>query len=166
MVIIRDRVVVEDHWSHVPDLGEQAPSVALAQGDIIVSLRCWQARRELLRTRGRGVGVRLQESDDVGAIADDLDDIDVVALTFGTFTDGRGFSQARLLREQYGYSGEIRATGRFLLDQLFFMERCGFNAFEVNDEPELQGVLRAFSEISVRYQPSSDGPGLSERLFR
>jgi uncharacterized protein (DUF934 family) len=157
---------VEDHWSHVPDLGQQASSATLPDGDIIVSLTCWQARRELLRARGSRVGVRLQESDDVGAIADDLRDIDLIALTFGTFSDGRGFSQARLLRQRHGYSGEIRATGRFLRDQLFFMERCGFDAFEVNDEPDPQAVMRAFSEISVRYQPSVDGPGLSDRLLR
>ena len=157
MVIIKDRAVVEDRWSHVPDLGEYALGVTLPQGDIIVSLGCWQALREALRRRKSGVGVRLQPSDDVGAIAHDLHDIGVVALTFAPFTDGRGFSQARLLREHYGYRGEIRATGRFLRDQLSFMERCGFNAFEVNDEPDPQSMVRAFSEISVRYQPSVEG---------
>ena len=166
MVIIRDRVVSVDRWLHVPDLGRRALSETLPAQDIIVPLTCWQTWREWLRGWLGGVGVRLLESDDVAAIEDDLPEIHLIALTFGTFSDGRAFSQARLLREKYGYRGEIRATGRFLLDQLSFMERCGFNAFEMSEEPDLQAAIRAFSEISVRYQPSSDGLGLSERPLR
>ena len=166
MVIIKDRVVSADHWLHVPEPDKRDAKEALPTGDIIVPLACWQSERESLKGRRGGLGVRLQASDDVEGVAEELRDVNLIALTFAAFTDGRPFSQARLLRGKYEYKGEIRATGHFLLDQLFFMERCGINAFEVNDEQEGQRVLRAFSEISVCYQPSGDGPGLSERLFR
>lgn len=165
MLIIRDRTVVEDHWSHAPDVAQQWGR-SLPKGDIIVPLACWQTSRSALLNRGSAIGVSLRESDDIGAIAADLLHFGLVALRFGSFTDGRAFSQARQLRERYSYRGEIRAVGRFLRDQLLFMERCGFNAFEMTDEPDLHAAMRAFSEISVRYQPGVDGPGLIGQLSR
>lgn len=70
--------------------------------------------------------------------------------------DGRAFTQARLLRERYGFKGEIRATGDVLYDQLFYMQRCGMNGFELRDDQNASNSLKAFEEMTVTYQPASD----------
>jgi uncharacterized protein (DUF934 family) len=80
----------------------------------------------------------------------------VVALEFGQFKDGRAFSLARLLRERYGYQGQIRAVGDVLRDQIFFMRRCGIDAFELRADRSAEDALDAFGEISVTYQAAAD----------
>ena len=77
----------------------------------------------------------------------------LIAIDFPSFTDGRGYSLARLLRERYGYSGEVRAVGDVLVDQLEYMRRCGFTAMALRDDQHPEDALRALSFISVRYQP-------------
>jgi uncharacterized protein (DUF934 family) len=104
-----------------------------------------------------GLGVRLNDTDPE-ALADQLPKWDAVAIEFPKYTDGRGYSLARLLRERYGYTGELRAVGDVLHDQLMFMERCGFDAYELKAGKDIQGALAAFHAISVRYQPASDQP--------
>ncbi|MGB5063692.1 MAG: DUF934 domain-containing protein, partial [Candidatus Competibacter sp.] len=74
------------------------------------------------------------------------------------FSDGRAYSQARLLRERHGYRGEIRAVGDVLRDQLFFMARCGFDAFEPRADRSLEDALAAFGDFSASYQPAADQP--------
>ena len=78
-------------------------------------------------------------------------------LTFPAFTDGRAFSQARLLRQRFGYKGEIRATGNVLRDQYAFMQRCGFDAFEVAEDTDLAGWGRSAQAMSRHYQTAADG---------
>lgn len=150
MQIIRDRAIVDDAWQHESSSGD------LPEGDIIVTLGRWQTDREQLLKRRSRLGVCLASEHDVDTIAPDLEHLDLVALTFPVFVDGRGFSQARWLRERHGYSGEIRAVGEVLRDQLAFMERCGFNAFELRADQDLQDALTGFDEIDVVYQPAAD----------
>ena len=76
-----------------------------------------------------------------------------IAVDFPAFTDGRGYTLARLLRERYGYAGEVRAVGDVLVDQLDYMRRCGFSAMALRDDQDPEDALRALSFISVRYQP-------------
>jgi uncharacterized protein (DUF934 family) len=92
---------------------------------------------------------------EVAEIADDLHRLDAVVLEFPAFKDGRAYSQARLLRQRHGYTGEIRATGEVLQDQAIFLVRCGFDAFDVDDHTaeRWQAALR---RISVVYQPAAD----------
>lgn len=75
-----------------------------------------------------------------------------IAIDFPAFTDGRGYSIARLLRERFGYRGEIRAVGDVLVDQLHYMQRCGFNAMALRDDQHPDDALRALNAFSVRYQ--------------
>ena len=151
MALIRDGKPVPDPWRVLGDdeaLPEHAP--------VIVSYDRWQAGREELVRRDAPLGIRLGSDQAPTPIAGDLERFSLVALEFPTFTDGRAYSYARLLRERYGYAGEVRATGNVLGDQLAFMLRCGFDTFEVAD-----GVAaawsRATSEISFWYQPAADG---------
>ena len=146
--------------------GAQAldPWVAIADdaplpetGSPIVSLARWQRERAALRARNGALGVRLPNSAGVEEIAGDLDRLALVALEFPKFNDGRAFSQARLLRERYAYRGELRATGQVLRDQLLFMARCGFDAFEIAKGDPVESWQHAIAAFTVFYQPTGDG---------
>jgi len=156
MQIIHDRRISESQWRHVPD-GELADAQSTKpSGAIIVTLSAWRRRKAEFLRRGEPVGVRLGADDDLDEIVDDLDAIALVALEFGSFTEGRAYTFARKLRQRHGFSGEIRAVGDVSRDRLAFMERCGFNAYELRSDDELQDALSAFAEISDVYQPCAD----------
>jgi uncharacterized protein (DUF934 family) len=88
---------------------------------------------------------------------DHLGEIPVIAINFPAFMDGRGFSYARELRER-GYSGELRATGHFIRDQLAYLARCGFDAFQMEDEAQLDDALASLGDFSEAYQAAADQP--------
>ena len=150
--VIKNRRIVEDPWRHLADDAE------LPVGPVIVSLARWQRERAALLARGEPVGVRLPNTANVADLAADLPALALVALEFPKFADGRAHSQARLLRERYGYRGELRAVGDVLRDQLFFMARNGFDAFELRADRRLEDALEAFGEFSDSYQPAADQP--------
>jgi len=120
--------------------------------DLIVPLALWRLRRDDLLHHTGGVAVWLDAGDDLEAIAPDLHRLDLVAVNFPKFSDGRGFSTARLLRERYGFEGELRAIGDVGRDQLAFLERCGFDAFQLRDGVDARRALASFDEVSVEYQ--------------
>lgn len=151
--IIKDRAIVEDGWVHV-----DADAESLPEGDVIVPLALWESRREDLLSRNGGLGVRLAPEEHPSLISDDLAHFKVVALDFPAFKDGRAFSHARLLRERYGFKGELRAVGDVARDQLYFMERCGFNAYEIKAGRSIEDALEAFKDFSGAYQPAADDP--------
>jgi uncharacterized protein (DUF934 family) len=103
------------------------------------------------------LAVVLQPDQPPSTIEGDLNRLALVAINFPVFTDGRCFSYARELRE-LGYIGEIRATGNFIRDQLFFMQRCGFTAFQFKNHANLQEVLPSLSDFSDAYQAAVDEP--------
>lgn len=144
--------VTDDAWTHVAD-DEALPGAAPA----IVSLERWNADRAALAGRNMPVGVRLRSDERIDALLGDLESLPIVALDFPNMNDGRHFTTARLLRERHGYRGEIRATGQVLHDQLFFMARCGFDAFELPAGKDAEDARAAFGELSVVYQPTADG---------
>jgi uncharacterized protein (DUF934 family) len=150
---------VDDAWIPVAD-GDPLP----AQGAIIVSLKRWREERADLIARADGLAVRLAPADHADAIAADLPLLALIALEFPTFRDGRAYSTARLLRERFGFKGELRAVGNVLRDQLLFMHRCGFDAFEIKDAAALDDWKRAMNEISVFYQPTVDSRASAVQL--
>ncbi len=150
---IKDRKPADDSWTPFTGLEELD---TLPTGDIYVPFKEWLERREELLKRNSRLGVILENTDDVDALADDLERLDLVVLQFPKMADGRAYSQARLLRERYDYKGEVRAVGDVLRDQVFYMQRCGFNAFEMREDQDLNSVLKAFDEMTVTYQPSTD----------
>jgi len=160
MALIRNGALVEnDPWRFVAD-GEELPP----EGAALVTARRWVAERDRLVGRNAPVGVRLEAADHPKSIAADLDRIGLVAVDFPAFKDGRGFSAARLLRERYGYKGEIRAVGRVLRDALLYMLRCGFDAFDLTDKDPVAAWNEAVGEMSVFYQPAADGRAPARRL--
>jgi len=102
--------------------------------------------------------LRLEPTDDPAAVVDRLAHVARVEVHFPKFGDGRGFSIGRLLRERYGYQGELRAVGHLTRDHLFFLESCGFDAFELRDGEDPQAALAAFDDFSEAYQASPARP--------
>jgi uncharacterized protein (DUF934 family) len=98
-----------------------------------------------------GSVVQLEPGDGVTPLLDHLDDLDLVAVNFPAFTDGRGFSYGRELRER-GFAGELRAVGEFIRDQLDYLQRCGFNAFQFANESQLDAALDGLTPFSEHYQ--------------
>ena len=133
-------------------------------GDVIVPLGRWRAEREALGQRASRLGVLLKSDEPPALIAGDLERLAVVALEFPAFRDGRAYSYARLLRDQFGYAGEIRAVGDVLLEQLHFMARAGFDAFELDSEDPERDFRIAAGDFSVWYQPSTDGRATAVEL--
>lgn len=165
--IIKNRSVVRDDWTVVrADENGVLPALdALPEGRVLVPFALWtQAREALLASRSKdALGVWLAPDDEPGDLAADLDKIALIGVDFPVFRDGRGYSTARLLRERYGWQGELRAIGDVLRDQLNFMARCGFDAYAVRADKDIHDALRAFEEFSVKYQGAFDTP---EPLFR
>jgi uncharacterized protein (DUF934 family) len=150
--IIKSRQIIVDPWQSIGD------DEVLPEAPVIVTLTRWQRDREQLLAHDQGIGVRLTNDTDPQEIAADLDYFQVIALEFPIFRDGRAYSQARLLRERYGYRGELRAVGDVLRDQLFFMYRSGFDAFELRADRDIEDALQAFTEFTVTYQAAVDEP--------
>ena len=151
MALIRNNAVVDD-----PFADATGQETIQASGAVLVDLDQWQAHREQLLQRTEPVGVKLKSDQPPELIAADLESLAMVALEFPVFRDGRAYSYARLLREQYGYSGEIRAVGDVLLEQLHFMERTGFDAFELESDDPLGDLQIASADFDVWYQPAAD----------
>jgi len=112
--------------------------------------------------------VSLANTDPVEDLAPHIGRLRLVVLNFPKFSDGRAYSQARLLRGRLGYTGELRATGGVLQDQLPFMLRCGFDSFDSDQKGFGEALAKARTLFSVVYQPAEDGraPASLLRLSR
>ena len=106
----------------------------------------------------QGEVLRLEPGDDPASIADRLSGAARVEINFPKFGDGRGYSIARLLRERYGYEGELRAVGQVARDLLLYMESCGFDAFLLREGEDPQEALTGFDDFSEAYQSSVARP--------
>lgn len=148
MPLIKDEKVVADGWVAVAD-----DAALPADRPAIVSFARWKVERETLATRNAPLGLSLKNTDPVEEIGPEIARFGVVALNFPKFSDGRAYSQARILRERYGFKGELRATGQVLPDQLIHMLRVGFDAFETADARLLQQWSKAVSAYHAFYQP-------------
>ena len=151
MPLLKDGQIVADRWQVVAD-GEPLPPAV----PVLVPFARWQAERDTLIRRNAPIGVRLSNTQDLGQVAPDLALFELIALEFPKFIDGRAFTQGRLLRERYGYKKELRAVGNVLRDQLQFMHRCGFDAFEIDSPNAVELWQAAMAEIDVFYQPAAD----------
>lgn len=149
MPIIKDQQISDNAWSFVAD---DAP---LTDGNVTVTLNRWQTEKQALLQHSGSIGIRLSPADSVEAISNDLASFKLIELYFPVFTDGRSFSQARLLRARYGYQCEIRAVGHYMTDQEFYLKRVGVDAFELNNPKEIEHAQAALNDFSVRYQASS-----------
>jgi uncharacterized protein (DUF934 family) len=165
----KERAIVEDDWRILPD-GEAPQGNNQADNDqgkgqankgksaVIVPFARYLAEGVALTVAGGRVAILLRGDQDLDALAPHLSRLPLIAIDFPKFTDGRGYSLARLLRERYAYCGELRAVGDVLRDQLFYMARCGFDSFALRQDKDWEDALRAFDDFSVKYQPAADEP--------
>jgi uncharacterized protein (DUF934 family) len=151
MVLVKGRKPVTDAWTHLEDT-DPLP----AQGPVTVSWARWTAERDTIQRQPAALGVRIPNTLSTAEIGAEAGKFGLIAVNFPSFSDGRAFSQARVLRDRYGYTGEIRATGGVLRDQLQFMQRCGIDAFEVPEKALAEDWFAALDEFDVFYQPAED----------
>ncbi|HSQ03676.1 MAG TPA: DUF934 domain-containing protein [Burkholderiales bacterium] len=156
--LIKNRSVTNDSWQLLRFAGDGSEPAIPASGDVIVPCRQWLAHRQSLLARPSRLGVWLAGDDDPVTIADDLRLFALVAVDFAKFNDGRGYSIGRLLRERYAWRGELRAVGDVHRDQLFYLARCGFDAFALPEEENPEEALSAFADFTEAYQTSVDRP--------
>lgn len=126
-----------------------------------VTLEEWKENRDSLS--GQNLELTLESSETADLIGDDSAFFQRISINFPKFADGRGYSAARLLRERFAYKGELRATGDVLIDQLYFMKRCGFDTFALRDDQIIEDAIAAFSTFTVNYQNDAND---QQPLFR
>lgn len=155
-MIIKNRKIIEDDWIILPLGEDEVPlQVTVAAGRVIVPLAVWLAQRDTLINRDE-IGVWLASDECVGSLKDDVAKFAVIAVEFPKFGDGRGYSIAYLLRERLGFGGELRAIGDVLRDQMFYMQRVGFNAFMPRADRDINDALKSLDDFSDVYQVSAD----------
>ena len=152
MPLVKNGKVADDIFVHLADDAELPEAAA-----VLVSAARFLENPEDLLAKAAKLGVIWPNNRDLDDLLPFLDRLAVVALVFPTFRDGRAYSQARLLRERYGYEGELRAAGQVLRDQFVFMLRAGFDAFEVRKASDAEAFALTAKRYSVFYQPTGDG---------
>lgn len=150
-ILWRDDAFVADEWTVAKD-GE-----SVAEGPAILPLARFLAEREALASRNAPLGVIVAPGEKLDELVPHLDAITLVALPFPKFNDGRSSSTARLLRERYGFKGELRAVGNVLRDQALMMTRAGFDAFAFEKAADAEAFGKALATYSHFYQPTGDG---------
>jgi uncharacterized protein (DUF934 family) len=159
MPLIKNGAVIADPYVAVSD------DAALPGGaPVIVTAARLLANPAEILTRNAPAGVIWPNSKNVADLVPVLDKLAVVALVFPTFKDGRAYSQARLLRERYGFRGELRATGQVLRDQFVFLVRAGFDALDVSKPGDAEAFATALARYTVFYQPTGEGRATASRL--
>lgn len=161
--IIKARRLQDDAWKVVTAPDGVAPiDVCLPYGPLLVPVAVWKEKKECLIHReyehGTPLGIWLGPEDAAEDIAADIQDFTVIGVHFPKAADGRGYSTARLLRERYGYDGELRAFGDIGRDQIFFLSRAGFDAFVPGEGRNAEEALKAFDDFPETYQAAADQP--------
>ena len=152
MPLVKSGRIVEDQFVRIADDATVPDGVA-----VIVSGARFLADAEALTQRVEAVGVVWPNNRPIAELAPYLNRLALVALVFPGFRDGRAYSQARILRERYGFGGELRATGQVLRDQFLFLLRAGFDSFEVKKQADAEAFMQTAKRYSVFYQPTGDG---------
>lgn len=156
--LIKDGAIADDAWTLLAKPDSEAAAAEVPAGQVIVPLTVWLAQKAQLQHR-QDIGVWLDSDESVHQLGEDARALPLVAVNFPVFMDGRSFSNARLLRERYGFTGELRAVGNFIRDQLCYLRRCGVNAFAfAREDINLEEALISLNDFSEYYQSSVDQP--------
>jgi len=147
--LLKNRTFVADRWTRIAEGDDRLD----ADSPLLLPLARWQEQRtSLLALPPERLGIWLPGEEDPDTIGADATRFGCIAIHFPAFMDGRGFSCGRLLRERHGYRGELRASGDIIPDQLHYLWRCGFDAFELPDEVSLETALSCLDAFSDHYQ--------------
>lgn len=156
--LIKDGQIQADTWTLLAKAEGEAAAVAVPAGQVIIPVAVWHAQQDALQQR-TDIGVWLDSDEAADLIGADANRFPVLAVNFPLFMDGRAFSTARLLRERYGFTGELRAVGNFIRDQLCYLRRCGVNAFAFADPAtNLEEAVKSLSDLQEYYQAAVDQP--------
>ena len=157
--LVRSSGIKSDSWQlhKTPEALAAALSDEVGAG-VLVPLPLWLASRNALAEKDRRLGVWLEAHDDLKDLVPDLPRLELIAVNFARFSDGRGYSLGRLLRGRHGYKGELRAVGDVLLDQLFYLMRVGFDAYALRDDQDPLAAGAALRAFSASYQAGADQP--------
>ena len=145
--IIKDREIVEDTFTLVTEVG-QLPDV----GDVLIDATVWEELQPQLAGRNGKIGIKVTGDTEIDQLPANVQELDLIAIEFPVFRDGRGYSLARIIRERLGYGGELRACGDVLRDQLFYLQRCGFNSFATREDRCIEDALNGLTDFTVTYQ--------------
>lgn len=159
-VVLQDGAVVDDRWALVE--ASDDGNLELPEGPAIVPLTWWLEHHDQLGSRD-DIGILFDSSDEPETLGEQCQSVPIIAVNFPMFTDGRGYSIARLLRERYHFPNELRAIGDVLLDQLFYMKRCGFDSFKVRADKDITKARACLATFGDSYQAAFDQ---KEPLFR
>ncbi|MFL0809408.1 MAG: DUF934 domain-containing protein [Agarilytica sp.] len=158
--LIKDGALATNEWSLAAT--EEFSADQLSEGKWIIPLNLYNDLAKDQHDLSQ-VGVWLASDDDVHQLKEFVSTLPIIAIKFAAFADGRSFSQARTLREQLDYTGEIRAVGEYIQDQMFFLARCGVNAFLLPEGTCTESALESLADFNERYQAACDEP---QPLFR
>ncbi len=145
MTIIKDKSIIDDTW-HVHQ--DDEPLV----DNSIVNLAYWLENRDSLKTNQSPLGLLVEGDSDIHSFKDDLSQFAIIVINIPAFTDGRGYSLTKLIRYQYGFTGEMRAAGEVLPDQALYLSRVGFDSLELENEELAQLAINKLNDYSVFYQ--------------
>lgn len=161
--LIKDGALAENNWQIVDHEHLQDGVDLIDNEQWLIPLALWDEVADRLEPGQNRVGVWVNGDEPLEHFRGKTGNMPVIVIKFPVFTDGRGFSLARQLREQYDFGGELRAMGYFLQDQLYYLHRCGFNAFLVGDDADTPSLLESLQDFTDSYQAAVDEP---RPLFR
>ena len=162
-ILIRGRQIEQDRWTFLQAASGPDVFAALRDRDVILPLPLILHDEEEARTQLGRLGVWLDSHESIDTLSERVHDFPLIALNFPSFSDGRAYTSARLLRADLGYKGEIRAIGDVMRDQLAYMANCGFDAFQLRDDQLATECLAAFDDFSTTYAATAVEPS---PLFR
>ena len=151
--IIKNQCIIDDSYNIITT---QALDSAVPQANHIVSLTIWNTLIENKQRDPLPAGVWLDSHEAPEDISGNPNQAQIIAINFPAFTDGRGYSLARLLRQQYHFTGELRAIGDIHRDQLYYLSRCGFDSFVLADPAQSESAIESLKDFSVAYQHAGD----------
>lgn len=156
--LIKDGVVIDNTWLLLAKPEGDAAAEVIPAGQVIVPLSIWLAQKDTLLQR-QDVGVWLDSDETAHQLAEDVQSLPLIAVNFPVFTDGRAFTTAHLLRKRYKFTGELRAIGHFIRDQLCYLRRCGVNAFAfAREDIDLADAAQSLYDFTQYHQASIDQP--------
>lgn len=156
--LIKDGALSADRWTLLREASGPEVLQVLLGKNLIVPFTFWKLYQTELNDYAGNIAIWLDSSENVADIGGQLQSLPLIALNFPVFSDGRSYSNARALREQFKYQGEVRAIGDVLRDQLFYMSRCGFNAFELRHDQDENLCLQSFDDFKTSYQTTVTEP--------
>ncbi len=156
--LIKDGELIPNRWTILREASGPEVLKALLGKNLIVPLKFWKSYQTEIGNFAGNVAIWLNSNESVADIASQLHSLPLIALNYPLFSDGRSYSNARALRQQYEYKGEVRAIGDVLRDQLFYMSRCGFNSFDLRPDQDETLCLQAFRDFKTSYAATITEP--------